>query len=114
MPTKYSEVEELKRKNGELEREVRERREREGGLMADLKRMRERARLAEEAEERLCVQLGELEAEAVEQVLAYRKHIKVLADQLELVKRVMLRSDSNVSSVSSISSDSINGIAVSL
>lgn len=88
-----AELDYLRRRNAELEREASERREREGALMEDLERTRERLRLAEEAEERLCVQLGELEAEAVEQIHMHRRHIKALSDQLELVKKVLVRSD---------------------
>ncbi|XP_078174025.1 protein RESPONSE TO LOW SULFUR 1-like [Carex rostrata] len=83
----------LRRRNAELEREVCERTEREGALMVDLERTRERLRFTEEAEERLCMQLGELEAEALEQVHMYQRHIKALSDQLELVKKVLVRSD---------------------
>ena len=88
-----AELDYLRRRNAELEREVCERREREGALMVDLERTRERLRFTEEAEERLCMQLGELEAEALEQVHMYQRHIKALSNQLELVKKVLVRSD---------------------
>ncbi|KAJ4803764.1 hypothetical protein LUZ62_016330 [Rhynchospora pubera] len=87
-----AELDYLRRRNAELEKELSERREREGALMADLERTNERLRMAEEAEERLCVQLGELEAEAIEEVHMYRHHIKALSEQLELAKKVLVRS----------------------
>jgi chromosome segregation ATPase len=102
-----TELDYLRRRNAELEREVSERRKREGALMADLERTRERLRVAEEAEESLCAQLGELEAEAVEQIQLYRRHIKSLSDQLELAKKVLVRSDlaSTINGASLILSD---------
>ncbi|KAJ4783903.1 UP-9A [Rhynchospora pubera] len=70
-----AEIDYLRRRNAELEKELSERRERE-----------------EEEEERLCVQLGELEEEAIEEVHMYRHHIKALSEQLELAKKVLVRS----------------------
>jgi len=60
------ETELLRRRNAELEREV-----------AAL-----RAETAEEAEERLCVQLGEAEVEAVEIARAYQGRVEELAREL--------------------------------
>ncbi|KAJ3690611.1 hypothetical protein LUZ61_019775 [Rhynchospora tenuis] len=87
-----AELDYLRRRNVELEKELSENKERECALMADLERTNKRLSLAEEAEERLCVQLGELEAEAIEQVHMYRHHIKALSEQLELAKKVLMRS----------------------
>ncbi|ONK54753.1 uncharacterized protein A4U43_UnF11930 [Asparagus officinalis] len=67
--------EELRRKNEELEREVRERGAREENMRRELERTRERLRTAEEAEEMLCSQLGDLEAEAVAQAMEFRRRI---------------------------------------
>jgi chromosome segregation ATPase len=52
-------VEALRRRNAELEQEL-------AALRAELEAARLRAEAAEEAEERLCAQLGEAECEAVE------------------------------------------------
>ncbi|CAM0947254.1 unnamed protein product [Alopecurus aequalis] len=60
----------LRRRNAELEREV-------AALRAELEAARLRAEAAEEAEERLCAQLGEAECEAVElarELVAVRGH----------------------------------------
>ncbi|RWW14123.1 hypothetical protein GW17_00022128 [Ensete ventricosum] len=96
-----SEVEELRRRNTELEREVRERRAREEEVRAELERTRARLRVAEEAEESLCAQLGELEAEAVAHARACHLRIKELSDQLELARRAVLsRSSLSLSSLS--------------
>ena len=72
----------LKRRNEELERELRASREREEQMRSELARARERLRVAEEAEERLCSQLGELEAEAVHHARDYHARIVSLMDQL--------------------------------
>ena len=65
------EAELLRRRNAELEREV-----------AALRAARRRAETAEEAEERLCVQLGEAEVEAVEIARAYQGRVEELAREL--------------------------------
>ncbi|XP_042016552.1 protein RESPONSE TO LOW SULFUR 3-like [Salvia splendens] len=72
----------LRRRNEELERELRESLEREERTRAELTRTMERLMVTEEAEERLCSQLGELEAEAVGQAREYRARIMELMDQL--------------------------------
>ncbi|KAL1539820.1 protein RESPONSE TO LOW SULFUR 3-like [Salvia divinorum] len=72
----------LRRRNEELERELRESLEREERTRAELTRAMERLMLTEEAEERLCSQLGELEAEAVGQAREYRARIMELMEQL--------------------------------
>jgi len=59
----------------ELEREV-------AALRAELGAARRRAETAEEAEERLCVQLGEAEVEAVEIARAYQGRVEELAREL--------------------------------
>ncbi|XP_056159553.1 protein RESPONSE TO LOW SULFUR 3-like [Syzygium oleosum] len=83
------EQEKLRRRNAELERELRESREREEAAREELRRTSERLRVVEEAEERLCTQLGELEAEAVLQARAYHAHILSLADQLAQAQKFL-------------------------
>ncbi|KAF7077719.1 hypothetical protein CFC21_082243 [Triticum aestivum] len=65
----------LRRRNAELEREV-------ALLRAELEAARLRAEAAEEAEERLCAQLGEAECEALELARAYQGHVQELAREL--------------------------------
>ncbi|CAM0947256.1 unnamed protein product [Alopecurus aequalis] len=65
-----AQAETLRRRNAELEREV-------AALRAELEAARLRAEAAEDAEERLCAQLGEAECEAVElarELIAARGH----------------------------------------
>ncbi|XP_062221302.1 protein RESPONSE TO LOW SULFUR 1-like [Phragmites australis] len=69
------EAELLRRRNAELEREV-------AALRAELDAARRRAETAEEAEERLCVQLGEAEVDAVELARAYQDRVEELAREL--------------------------------
>ncbi|KAL0287878.1 UNVERIFIED_CONTAM: protein RESPONSE TO LOW SULFUR 3 [Sesamum radiatum] len=73
---------EEKRKEKELKRSL-EREERKGKL----ERVWKRLMVAEEAEERLCNQLGELEAEAVDHAREYRAHITVLMEQLSVAHK---------------------------
>lgn len=72
----------LRRRNEELEKELKKSREREEMMKEELQRTWQRLRLAEEAEERLCSQLGELEAEAVNQARDYHARIVSLMQQL--------------------------------
>ncbi|CAO2044424.1 unnamed protein product [Urochloa humidicola] len=69
------EAELLRRRNAELEREV-------AALRAEVAAARRRAETAEEAEERLCVQLGDAEVEAVEIARAYQSRVEELAREL--------------------------------
>ncbi|KAJ4832487.1 hypothetical protein Tsubulata_000034 [Turnera subulata] len=82
----------LKKRNEELERALRESREREEQMRVELQRAFERLRVAEEAEERLCSQLGELEAEAVTQAREYHARIISLMDQLLQANHLTQRS----------------------
>ncbi|XP_039063159.1 protein RESPONSE TO LOW SULFUR 3-like [Hibiscus syriacus] len=84
------EEEELRKRNEELEKELRESREREEEMKKELRKMWERLRVAEEAEERLCSQLGELEAESVNQARDYNAHIFSLMDQLSKANNVFV------------------------
>ncbi|KAH7692724.1 Tropomyosin domain-containing protein [Dioscorea alata] len=90
------ELEELRKRNAELERKVKEGREREEGLARDLERVLERLRTVEEAEERLCTQLGELEAESVAQARSYHHRIKELHDRLANAQRMLDSSSSSI------------------
>lgn len=72
----------LRKRNEELEKELRESREREEKVKKELQMAWERLRVAEEAEERLCVQLGELEAEAVFLARSYRERIGSLMKEI--------------------------------
>lgn len=76
------EQQQLEKRNKELERALNESKEREEQMREELRKAWERLRVAEEAEERLCSQLGELEAEAVNQARADNERILSLVDQL--------------------------------
>ncbi|XP_062205515.1 protein RESPONSE TO LOW SULFUR 3-like [Phragmites australis] len=76
------EPEEIKRRNAELERAAAEAAAREERLRRELEAALARLAVAEEGEERLCVQLGELEAEAVAQAVEYQEQIRALSERL--------------------------------
>ncbi|KAL7003712.1 hypothetical protein U1Q18_004860 [Sarracenia purpurea var. burkii] len=88
-PAEGKEEEVLKKRNEELERELKRSLEREEKMKQELQRTSARLRVAEEAEERLCFQLGELEAEAVEQARAYRDRVFSLMDQLSAAQKLL-------------------------
>ncbi|KAF5810104.1 putative protein response to low sulfur [Helianthus annuus] len=75
-------MEDLKRRSEELERELMKSLQREEKMKAELQRLREKVRVAEEAEERLCSQVGDLEAETVDHAQEYRSHLVGLMEQL--------------------------------
>ncbi|GKB64181.1 retrotransposon protein, putative, ty1-copia subclass [Tanacetum coccineum] len=77
----------LKRRNEELERELKRSLEREEKMKNELQKTWQRLRVAEDAEERLCSQLGELEAEAVDQARAYRERLVSLMEQLSVAQK---------------------------
>lgn len=79
----------LRRRNEELEEELKKSQDREERMRRELERARERLRVAEEAEERLCSQLGELEAEAVDQARQYNNRIVSLMNQLSQAHRLI-------------------------
>ena len=79
----------LKRRNEELEKELRRSREREEEMRTELLKSWQRLRIAEDAEERLCSQLGELEAEAVDQARTYHAQIVSLVDQLSRAQQLL-------------------------
>ncbi|GFQ02160.1 hypothetical protein PHJA_002359900 [Phtheirospermum japonicum] len=88
----------LRRRNEELERELRKSLEREERMKQELRWALERLRVAEEAEERLCSQVGEVEAEAFEHAREYKAHIMVLMEQLSLAQKLL--EEANIRSVS--------------
>lgn len=73
---------ELKKRNEELEEELKRSKEREDHVRRQLRAALDRLSVAEDAEERLCVQLGDLEAEALQQAREYHARIVSLVDQL--------------------------------
>ena len=79
----------LKKRNEELERELRKSQEREERMKAELQKTFERLRVAEEAEEMLCSQLGELEAEAIDQARSDHARILSLLNQLAQAQRLL-------------------------
>ena len=79
----------LRKRNEELERELRKSKEREERMKEELRRTWERLRVAEEAEERLCAQLGELEAEAVDYARDYHARVLSLMDQLSQAQKLL-------------------------
>ena len=72
----------LRKRNEELERELRKSKEREEQMKQELQRAWERLKIAEEGEERLCSQLAELEAESVIDARASHARILSLMEQL--------------------------------
>uniref|UniRef100_A0A7N0RD63 Uncharacterized protein n=1 Tax=Kalanchoe fedtschenkoi TaxID=63787 RepID=A0A7N0RD63_KALFE len=81
---------EMRRMNAELIEELKRSEEREARARQELGLVWERLRVAEEAEERLCTQLGELEAETVEQARAYHARVVSLAEQLAQAQKLIL------------------------
>ncbi|PWA82388.1 hypothetical protein CTI12_AA179130 [Artemisia annua] len=79
----------LRRRNEELERELKRSLEREEKMKNELQKTWQRLRVAEDAEELLCSQLGELEAEAVDQARAYRERLVSLMEQLSVAQKVI-------------------------
>ncbi|GAA0174811.1 hypothetical protein LIER_41789 [Lithospermum erythrorhizon] len=83
----------LRRRNEELERELKRSHEREEKMSKELEKTRTRLRVVEDAEERLCLQLGELEAEAVDQARTYRAHIVALMQQLGAAQKLLQQAE---------------------
>lgn len=88
----------LKKRNEELEKELRQSKEREEVMRRELESAWERLRVAEDAEERLCSQLGELEAEALHQARDYHARILALMEQLSRAQNLIKASSISVSS----------------
>ena len=87
--TTVAQEEVLRRRNEELERELKRSLEREEKMKNELQKTWQRLRVAEDAEELLCSQLGELEAEAVDQARAYRERLVSLMEQLSVAQKVI-------------------------
>lgn len=79
----------LRKRNEELEKQLKMSMEREENMRQQLWSLWERLRVAEEAEERLCSQLGELEAETLDQARSYRAHLTFLVDQLSAAHKLL-------------------------
>ncbi|CAI9295565.1 unnamed protein product [Lactuca saligna] len=89
MVVDHDQEEVLRRRNEELERELKRSMEREEKMKMELQKIWERLRVAEDAEERLCSQLGELEAEAMDQARDYRERIITLMEQLSAAQKLI-------------------------
>ncbi|EAY79167.1 hypothetical protein OsI_34275 [Oryza sativa Indica Group] len=83
------EAEEVMRRNAELEAAAAEAAAREERLRRELEAALAALAVAEEAEERLCVQLGELEAEAMAQAVEYQQQVRELSDRLAFADGVL-------------------------
>ncbi|CAN1170917.1 Protein RESPONSE TO LOW SULFUR 2 [Linum perenne] len=92
---------ELRRRNEELERALKESKQREELMRKELDLAWRRMRVAEDAEERLCSQLGELEAEAVNQARDYQSRVISLMEQLQQAQGLLLVHSSSASSLAS-------------
>lgn len=73
---------ELMQRNRELEEELKQSQQREDKMRVELERTEKQLRVVEEAEERLCSHLGDLEAEVFKEVREYRARIVTLTEQL--------------------------------
>nr|DAD35545.1 TPA_asm: hypothetical protein HUJ06_006185 [Nelumbo nucifera] len=80
-------------RNEELERELKNSLKRKEKMREELLRTSERLRSMEEAEERLCSQLGELEAKALDQDHTY--YIMSLIDQLSHTQKLHQATNKN-------------------
>lgn len=75
MTVAAEEMDELRRRNIELSREVAE-------MKTEMIKLWQRTVVAEEAEEQLCSQLAELEVESLEQARDYHDRMLFLMDQI--------------------------------
>ncbi|GLJ07147.1 hypothetical protein SUGI_0059660 [Cryptomeria japonica] len=89
------EIEALRSENLKLQRIVEESQRYKAELMADLEKVRMRLLMTEEAEEHLCSQLGELEAESVLQARDYNHQINSLKQQLAQMQDLLARFQRN-------------------
>ncbi|GLJ07148.1 hypothetical protein SUGI_0059670 [Cryptomeria japonica] len=90
-----SEIEALRSENMKLQRKLEESQRYEAELMADLEKMRMRLLKTEEAEERLCSQLGELEADSVLQARNYNHQINALKQELAQMQALLAQFQRN-------------------
>eukprot|EP01018_Ginkgo_biloba_P026358 Gb_25233 [translate_table: standard] len=84
------EIDQLKSHNWQLEQQLKESQRREKELRAQLEEMRIRLSTAEEAEERLCSQLGDMEAEAVEEAQSYNREFNSLQQRLREMENLLV------------------------
>ena len=89
MATNYEENYDLKKRNEELERNLRESLVREKKTKEELYKALERVRVAEDGEEMLCSQLGDLEAESVDQARDFQARMLALMDQLSHAQQLL-------------------------
>ncbi|KAF4398897.1 protein RESPONSE TO LOW SULFUR 4 [Cannabis sativa] len=87
----------LMKRNQELEQELSRSREREEEMRNELLKTWQRLRIAEDAEEMLCSQLGELEAEAVDQARADHAKIVSLVKQLSRAQQLLQAASISIS-----------------
>ncbi|KAF4356570.1 hypothetical protein CsatB_002358 [Cannabis sativa] len=87
----------LMKRNQELEQELSRSREREEEMRNELLKTWQRLRIAEDAEEMLCSQLGELEAEAVDQARADHAKIVSLVNQLSRAQQLLQAASISIS-----------------
>lgn len=80
---KEDEMRELRLTNKRLLQQLEESRRQQAEMRAELEETRVRLLTVREAEERLCSQLGEFEAESVEQARAYNQEILSLTQRLK-------------------------------
>ncbi|XP_078445755.1 protein RESPONSE TO LOW SULFUR 4-like [Wolffia australiana] len=78
----------LGKRNDELKRALDRSRRREEEALRELDRARERLRQAEEAEERLCSEVGDLEAEAFHRARAFLVQIRSLTEQISSFRQL--------------------------
>jgi len=86
---KEEEMRELILKNKRLLQQLEESRRQEAELRAEVEETRIRLLTVREAEERLCSQLGEFEAESVERAQAYNQEIISLTHRLNQAERLL-------------------------
>ncbi|KAI3457899.1 hypothetical protein Pfo_014562 [Paulownia fortunei] len=79
----------LQKRNEELEKELKHSQEREEKLKKELQSTWERLRVAEEGEEMLCWQLGELEAEGADHAREYRVHTMLLMEKISIAQKLL-------------------------
>lgn len=72
----------LQKRNEELKKALKHSQEREEKMKKEMQITLERLRVAEEAEERLCWQVAEVEAEAAENAKEYRAYVRSLMEQI--------------------------------
>eukprot|EP01018_Ginkgo_biloba_P026314 Gb_18061 [translate_table: standard] len=84
------EIDQLKSHNWQLEQQLKESQRRQKELRAQLEEMGIRLSTVEEAEERLCSQLGDLEAEAVEEAQSYNREFNSLQQRLRETENLLL------------------------